>query len=679
VVIDPGNLLTEIQVFDGNLQPVALRENLGPVEVPLSPGIYEVRFRIGQNEVAGDREVAIFPRGELPGPVTPKAALPFASPIPMPGTSTWNPLHQERATQLGSSAPAPSGQGRGSQLLLFVRDLKEKGTANPASGLTLHDLHGPLLDFSTVGTSAPDQGWAGCHLELAPATYVLRLNMGNDHYFERALPTFAGWMTQVFLLVRTHGGESGKRFADYSSAALVFTPLARPFDLTNERYRLSELARHALEGGRGTLGDNGIEQLTAKAEEAPLLGLSAAHLYLHHKKEPKLDRVGKLLDRVPAAWHEQSDYLALRSFLAGANPSPGLSSRPIELPPLLTASWKNLVPTSGKVHRLSQTGTVLEDVAVHVRSAGAWLVWPAEFRVVHPANVQRAPTSTSETAGTAPATSPLTQLYDVYSLLLGKLQEDPALVAQLAAQEDLTSVERRLAQSAFPLATPELGALFQDCPGLLKRILAEERQRQPPNPEQVLRNLALPASLALRGLRSLMGKLGLNVFFLRLQALIQKRSIEPVLQGCHRPCQRLVGFEDFTQDVLLRAVQNQDSFRGQTEAELLAWLRAIATQLMVNQLRCSRQCQTAPLPPQLADPQAPSADEQLAAVEEQQQQTERLVKLLATLTEAERDLLIRHHQGKEKLRDIAAELGIPANTLAQRHARLLNRLRQLRP
>src|SRR5262249_46179959 len=162
---------------------------------------------------------------------------------------------------------------------------------------------------------------------------------------------------------------------------------------------------------------------------------------------------------------------------------------------------------------------------------------------------------------------------------------------------------------------------------------------------------------------------GINPFFLRLQELIAGGAVQAVLGACHRPCQRLVPFDDFCQDVLLRAVEHQESFRGRTDAELLGWLKAIGRQRMATLLRQSRHKRLAPLPPQVPDLRAPSAAQEASAKEELLRDTEWLARVLAGLTTAERDLLLRRYQRNEKWSDIARDLGIAPNTLAQRHAR----------
>jgi RNA polymerase sigma factor (sigma-70 family) len=54
-----------------------------------------------------------------------------------------------------------------------------------------------------------------------------------------------------------------------------------------------------------------------------------------------------------------------------------------------------------------------------------------------------------------------------------------------------------------------------------------------------------------------------------------------------------------------------------------------------------------------------------------------LVQVLSRLDDEERELLVRHYFHGEKFSDMARALRIPANTLIQRHVRLLRRLREM--
>lgn len=167
-------------------------------------------------------------------------------------------------------------------------------------------------------------------------------------------------------------------------------------------------------------------------------------------------------------------------------------------------------------------------------------------------------------------------------------------------------------------------------------------------------------------------------FCARLESLVGEGAVPRVLHGCHSPCRRLVNFEDFCQNVLLQALEHRESFRGHSDAELLGWLRVIGQQKMIDALRTSRRRRLTGLPAEVADPSAGPPLDTLIDQEEQARKLRRLVQLLASLSEEDRDLLVRHYLRAEPLTAIAARMGVAPNTLSQRHVRLLLRLRKMR-
>jgi RNA polymerase sigma factor (sigma-70 family) len=162
-----------------------------------------------------------------------------------------------------------------------------------------------------------------------------------------------------------------------------------------------------------------------------------------------------------------------------------------------------------------------------------------------------------------------------------------------------------------------------------------------------------------------------------LQKLVEEQAVGMALRASHRPCRRLITFPDFCQEVLVRALEHRASFRGETKAELLAWLKAIGQQLLVNTLRKSRRGELFPLSREPEDPALPPV-EQTEVEEEQRRKGVWLLEMMGSLSADESDILFRHYFRRQKLKEIAKDLGLSPNTLAQRHARLLRRLREQR-
>jgi RNA polymerase sigma factor (sigma-70 family) len=167
-------------------------------------------------------------------------------------------------------------------------------------------------------------------------------------------------------------------------------------------------------------------------------------------------------------------------------------------------------------------------------------------------------------------------------------------------------------------------------------------------------------------------------FLGRLQALVEQGTVARALFPCHLPCRRLVTLEDFCQEVLLRALKYAGSFQGQGDAELVGWLKAIGRKVMLTTLQRSRLQALAPLPAEVADPSPNSPLDLLAEEEDRRRRLTWLLRVFAGLKPEEQELLRRHYYERQSFADIGRELGLAPNTLAQRHARLLQRLRRMR-
>jgi hypothetical protein len=150
-----------------------------------------------------------------------------------------------------------------------------------------------------------------------------------------------------------------------------------------------------------------------------------------------------------------------------------------------------------------------------------------------------------------------------------------------------------------------------------------------------------------------------DLFVSLLTESIDKGSLRGGLLNVHRPCRKLIDFSDFMNESIKRALMKSQKFNGHTEGELVAWIKIIGQNLMLDMLRRSKVRRTVPLPIQLQDSSAISPEESLSQIED-----------LAWLDRA----MVHNATWVE----ISSHLNIPHNTLAQRHVRLLKKLRTLR-
>lgn len=164
-------------------------------------------------------------------------------------------------------------------------------------------------------------------------------------------------------------------------------------------------------------------------------------------------------------------------------------------------------------------------------------------------------------------------------------------------------------------------------------------------------------------------------FLERLQNLVIIDATACVLQRPYRTCRDLIKFEDYCQDVLVRALEHRDGFRGETTAELLGWLQAIAWQLAAQLRRDAHGCQRQELPADLVDRIHASAADDADREAEVAGITRWMAGAFAVMSADDCDLMQRHYWGRESLAAIARELGQSRNNVTQHHGRIVRRLR----
>lgn len=159
-----------------------------------------------------------------------------------------------------------------------------------------------------------------------------------------------------------------------------------------------------------------------------------------------------------------------------------------------------------------------------------------------------------------------------------------------------------------------------------------------------------------------------------LEELLASGSVNSILRARYLPCRQLVAFEDFQQEVLLRALQYETRFRGRSLAELAGWLRTIAGNVMIDQLKRATlersKRSSAEIPEQVT---APSEQAGFADL------TDWIRQLVHTLPGEDQEIIYRRYRMRQRWPEIAIAMGINPNTLAQKHFRIIQRLRALQP
>jgi DNA-directed RNA polymerase specialized sigma24 family protein len=159
-------------------------------------------------------------------------------------------------------------------------------------------------------------------------------------------------------------------------------------------------------------------------------------------------------------------------------------------------------------------------------------------------------------------------------------------------------------------------------------------------------------------------------FRLLVEAVVRSGAVKALLRASHRRCGRWTTLDDFCNDVLIRALQYQASFRGRTEAELMGWLGALGHQLATTIARRGHRSALPVLPVALAVVQETPVYSILRNEAEAW-----LRHAMKTLRGRDLELSHRHYYRGETFVAIATAWGKRPNTIARRHARVLAKFR----
>ncbi len=373
------DLLGELEIVDGNFRVVD--HGFGRLTTSLAPGIYKARARVGSAQTE-----ALFVVEASSGALAVSLSPPrFASPVPLPGTSSWRERHQQAIARATSVPAVDAGLGNGALVLFSVRDPSdayfERQPDRPAQrdnyrrsfdGFRLRSASGELLrDFDTTAKRDENLGIAIDRFDVGPGFYILTYE--PDGVVPIAMPLWAlsGRESRVFINVDVPGDCAAPGRADLPDRAWMMVSAARAFDPSDRSLRLTEVARYALVSSRAALPRVTLEKLLEEGFDDPILGLYAANLHLLER--PEHDVLDRIAERVAGMTGEDfPDTIALRmatAELTGA--APGNQKAGPQFPPLLRASWDVLSRHPG----LLPAGSLLGGLGSSRVASGPWLAW----------------------------------------------------------------------------------------------------------------------------------------------------------------------------------------------------------------------------------------------------------------------------------------------------------------
>ncbi|MFH0726164.1 MAG: hypothetical protein V2B19_07420 [Pseudomonadota bacterium] len=383
VTVEVADRASWIEIFDGRFQVVA--QGFGQIQTELAPGLYKARTQVG----GAVREKMFAVDTGLPLPPVRLDPVAFPSPAPLQNTTTSHEYHQHAVAMATANAEPPINLGSGSSLLLSVRDPSRApfeqtdhtrdAYARSYDGFSLCALDGSeLINYDHAAKRDVGFGFAIRNAQLNPGHYLLKYQPAKREQVVLPIVTVMGWATQLFIHIEEGPSTSATRRPVLREAAVMMVPLGQPFHPGDRYFRLTEVARQALQQGRNILDRELMKDLLESKFANPVLGLFAAHLLLLDGK-PRLELLRIVVDNLGGILGgDFPDVIALRCRLQQLEPSAGISGPiqgPMGFPPLLRASWEIVASLAAANETIFPAGSVSRQVADRLADNGIWMAW----------------------------------------------------------------------------------------------------------------------------------------------------------------------------------------------------------------------------------------------------------------------------------------------------------------
>jgi hypothetical protein len=364
--IEGASPALEIAVFDSNFKQLA--RGVGGLEHELQPGLYELRFREGN-----EQQSQLLKMGEEDRPVK-APSFEIASPAPVSGTSSSHEYHQapvvDASAEIRTACSGPGAASGG--MIVMIRTLAAEAEQpfpdDVPRRFTVVDQQLRPVGERGRWEQDVDCGWALWRAALEPGGYALRF---DDPASGPALLQSAwvdeDWQTLVFIpntpqgpapeLATIHiarlGEWSPEAFASDSAIALESV-------LAGLRSRRSVVPGH-------------LGRLFAAKFSNPFLGIAAAHALLldPDRSLALLETViGNLRRLIPG----NPDVAALAHRAAAVGAAVDLD-KGIGWPPIFYAGYRALLRADAADPGVIADGSPAEDAAALVRLSGIWTTW----------------------------------------------------------------------------------------------------------------------------------------------------------------------------------------------------------------------------------------------------------------------------------------------------------------
>ncbi|MDA2923661.1 sigma-70 family RNA polymerase sigma factor [Acidobacteria bacterium AH-259-L09] len=155
-----------------------------------------------------------------------------------------------------------------------------------------------------------------------------------------------------------------------------------------------------------------------------------------------------------------------------------------------------------------------------------------------------------------------------------------------------------------------------------------------------------------------------------LTSLAQGSRLYAVLRKIHQNMEDLLEFDDYTQEVLVRCWARKNTFRGNTEPELLSWMKKVAHSVLVDCLRYETARRRRPQPLDVEQLQLFGSSFGV------KRDTLDLRQALAKLESEELAVIVHHYFFGRTFREISVALQKSYDSVIRTHYRGLRKLRK---
>lgn len=358
VNISAGGGVSELRVVNGGY--ALMGTGVGNLNLSLAPGHYKLMQRVGDSDKVSD---FLVPKDTDTLDVV-QPALEFASPVPLPGTTLYQPMDSECLD------PSPS---EGSRLRILVRT--PRVTPDTPVGkdafehlrmevnkLKLETIEGePVFDFAGKGKFDEAGNSFTLDEDVGDGFFVLVQALSIDR--QRCTPLFLkkDWDTQLFMLALWDNETTqGTPISLDKSAMAIGT-------LNEHEYLRLEGARKTLAAGRAVPGW-GPDLTGNPTSRNPVLQLIEAHLRMRNGEI----EVGVLIKALSSVFGNGfPDVLALKyERAARLKASEAVEEEELQGPPLLRRSWDRLLEYGG-----NEMLARIMPFDYQVENSSTWFVW----------------------------------------------------------------------------------------------------------------------------------------------------------------------------------------------------------------------------------------------------------------------------------------------------------------